>query len=240
MKLRTQFCSFGALLLVAVLLLSSLLHVAESAVLSAVTADTEIDRLPVFILDAGHGGEDGGATGTNGVLEKDLNLSLTQSLAALLRLCGYTVAETRTEDLLLYDANTPKGRKKQSDLKNRLAFTEKYADSVFISIHMNTYPTASCEGAQVWYSPNNEESALWAKSVQDHVVAILQPDNHRKIKSATSGIYILRHAKTPAVLVECGFLSTPADCERLSDSRYQKQFALALCSAIFEKTAVQS
>jgi DNA-binding transcriptional LysR family regulator len=81
-----------------------------------------------LILDAGHGGEDGGATGVNGALEKDLNLSLTGSLAAILRLCGYTVIETRTEDRLLYTEGTKKGHKKQSDLENRVAFTEKYPD----------------------------------------------------------------------------------------------------------------
>ena len=240
MKKHMHIISFGALFLATVLLLSSLFGVAENAVLNAIEADAEICELPVLILDAGHGGEDGGATGTNGLLEKDLNLSLTQSLAALLRLCGYTVVETRTEDRLLYDAGTKKGHKKQSDLENRLAFTEKYPDSVFISIHMNTYPTANCEGAQVWYSPNHEASIAWAQAVQQHVTAILQPSNRRKIKSATSSIYILRHAKSPAILVECGFLSTPSDCERLSDPHYQQQLALALCSAVFEKTAAQS
>lgn len=240
MKKHMHIISFSALFLATALVLSSLLGAAENAVLTAIEADAAVSELPVLILDAGHGGEDGGATGTNGFLEKNLNLSLTKSLAALLRLCGYTVVETRTEDRLLYDAGTKKGHKKQSDLENRLAFTEKYPNSVFISIHMNTYPTANCEGAQVWYSPNNEASEAWAQAVQQHITAMLQPSNRRKIKSATSSIYILRHAKSPAILVECGFLSTPSDCERLSDPHYQKQLALALCSAVFEKTAAQS
>ncbi len=242
MKLRTQLLSFGALFLATVLLLSSLLGAAEDALLAhiAIDADADVCDCPVIILDAGHGGEDGGATGTNGILEKDLNLSLAGSLAAILRLSGYTVVETRTEDRLLYSAGTKKGHKKQSDLENRLAFTEQYPDSVFISIHMNTFPTPNCEGAQVWYSQNNEQSKTLAQSVQAKVTTLLQPGNHRKIKAATSNIYILRHATTPAILVECGFLSTPADCERLCDPLYQKQLALTLCSAIFEKTAVQS
>ena len=101
MKLHVQLLSFGALFLATVLLLSSLLGAVENAFLNALAADADMNEVPVIILDAGHGGEDGGATGTNGVLEKDLNLSLTRSLAALLRLCGYTVVETRTEDKLL-------------------------------------------------------------------------------------------------------------------------------------------
>ena len=240
MKNHIHIISFGALLLATVLLLSSLLGAAENAVLAAITVEAKVSERPVLILDAGHGGEDGGATGTNGALEKDLNLSLTRSLATMLRLCGYTVIETRTEDRLLYTEGTKKGHKKQSDLENRVAFTEKYPDSVFISIHMNTYPTPNCEGVQVWYSQNAPASKEWATAVQSSVSALLQPENHRKIKAATSNIYILRHAATPAILVECGFLSTPADCERLCNPTYQKQFALALCAAIFEKTVVQS
>lgn len=239
MNPRTQIISFGALFLATAILLSSLLYTAENA-LSTVLTQATVRDAPVIVLDAGHGGEDGGATGTNGVLEKKLNLSLTSSLAALLRLCGYTVVETRTEDKLLYDAGTPKGHKKQSDLENRLAFTKKYPDSIFISIHMNTFPAAVCEGMQVWYSKGHGDSAEWANAVQSTVTALIQPHNHRRVKAAGSNIYILRHATTPAILVECGFLSTPSDCEKLCDPTYQKGFALALCAAFFEKTAPQS
>lgn len=240
MKKQIQMISFGALFLATVLLLSSLMRTAEALVLPSIPVNVTALEHPVLILDAGHGGEDGGATGVNGALEKDLNLSLTRSLAAMLRLCGYTVIETRTEDRLLYTEGTKKGHKKQSDLENRVAFTAKYPDSVFISIHMNTYPTPNCEGAQVWYSQNAPASKEWATAIQSSVSALLQPTNHRKIKAATSNIYVLRHAAAPAILVECGFLSTPADCARLCDPTYQKQFALALCAAIFEKTATKS
>ncbi|MBQ8357134.1 MAG: N-acetylmuramoyl-L-alanine amidase [Clostridia bacterium] len=235
MKQRTVFLSFGALFLVATLVLSVLFRITEQVFLPDTAADTEVSERPVIILDAGHGGEDGGATGTNGVLEKDLNLSLSTGLATLLRLAGYTVVETRTEDKLLYSEGTQKGHKKQGDLTNRLAFTEQYPDSVFISIHMNTFPNQSCEGVQVWYSQNHEASKAWAQAVQNQISTLLQPDNHRKIKAATSNIYILRHAQTPAILIECGFLSTPAECERLCDPQYRQALSLAFFSAITEK-----
>jgi N-acetylmuramoyl-L-alanine amidase len=99
---------------------------------------------------------------------------------------------------------------------------------------MNTFPTADCEGVQVWYSQNDERSALLAKQIQDTVKAHLQPSNNRRTKAATSGIYLLRHAKTPAVLVECGFLSTPSECEQLCDTLYQQKLALTLFDAICE------
>ena len=191
-------------------------------------------------MDAGHGGEDGGATGHNGVLEKDLNLTLSRELAALLRLAGYTVIETRTEDKLLYDAGTPKGHKKQGDLKNRLAIAQRVENCVLISIHLNTFPDPSCEGMQVWYSPNHADSKSLAEAIQSSTKQLLQPQNNRRVKMATSGIYILKNATVPAILVECGFLSSPADCQRLCDPVYQQKLALALFYGICEKVPAKS
>jgi len=234
MKQSRIFLSFGALFFVCTLLLSftfqNLLRAVEYKAVGGNVSD-----VPVIILDAGHGGEDGGATGTNGAVEKDLNLALTRTLADLLRLAGYTVIETRTEDRLLCDTGTPRGHRKQGDLSNRLKFTEQYPNSVFISIHMNTFPTPDCTGTQVWYSQNTPESFSWAQAIQDTVKASLQPTNRRRVKAATSGIYLLRHAQTPAILVECGFLSTPSDCARLSDADYRCTLALTLFAAITAK-----
>ncbi|MBE6629284.1 MAG: cell wall hydrolase [Ruminococcaceae bacterium] len=231
MKKHGSFFAFLALFVCCGLIASALFYHAEGLFGAMLTNAAEKDA-PVIILDAGHGGEDGGATGTNGVPEKDLNLSLSRTLAALLRGAGYTVVQTRTEDKLLYPAGTKKGHKKQGDLTARLAYTEKYPNSIFVSIHMNTFPLPDCEGVQVWYSENHENSAVLAKAIQENVKALLQPSNHRRIKAATSSIYILKHAKTPAVLVECGFLSTPAECALLSDAAYRQKLALVLFDAI--------
>ena len=230
---KSRWVGFFTLFLCCGLLFSSLFYGMERKLLWLAASGEEKD-VPVILIDAGHGGEDGGATGTNGVLEKDLNLTLSNSLADLLRGAGYTVVQTRTEDRLLYDAGTKKGHKKQGDLENRVKYTEKYPNSILVSIHMNTFPLPSCEGTQVWYSQNDERSAVLAKQIQESVRAHLQPDNNRKIKAATTSIYLLRHAKIPAVLVECGFLSTPAECERLTDPVYQKKLALTLFDAICE------
>ncbi len=230
---KSRWMGFFVLFLCCGLLFSSFFYELERRAFTLAASGEEKDA-PVILIDAGHGGEDGGATGTTGVPEKDLNLALSNSLADLLRGAGYTVVQTRTEDRLLYDAGTKKGHKKQGDLENRVKYTEKYPNSILVSIHMNTFPLPSCEGTQVWYSQNDERSAVLAKQIQESVRAHLQPDNNRKIKAATSSIYLLRHAKTPAVLVECGFLSTPAECERLCDPVYQKKLALALFDAICE------
>lgn len=227
----SHWISFFALFVCCGLLFSSLFYRLEQPELASASTDC---NSPVILIDAGHGGEDGGATGANGVLEKDLNLAVAGMLADLLRGAGYSVVQTRTEDRLLYAEGTPKGHKKQGDLENRVKYTEKYPNSVLISIHMNTFPLETCEGVQVWYSQNDERSAVLAKQIQDGVKEHLQPSNNRKIKAATSSIYLLRHARTPAVLVECGFLSTPLECERLCNTVYQQKLALTLFDAIYE------
>jgi len=238
MKARNKWFSFGVAFLATMLALI-LVFQASDHITTELAVNTS-EHFPVIILDAGHGGEDGGAVGVNGVQEKDLNLSLTQQLAMLLRLEGYTVVETRNDDRLLYSADTPKGHKKRSDLVNRLAYTTQYPNSIFISIHMNTFPDVDCEGVQVWYSQNDAASKEWAEAIQSHIRQELQPSNNRKIKAATSGIYLLRHAQTPAILIECGFLSTPAECERLCDPLYRMQLAAVFFAAISEKTPLSS
>lgn len=232
-KQTVHYISFGALFLCVTLLCSSLMRVWTMQAQTRTTQATELGGT-VIVLDAGHGGEDGGAEGTNGIAEKELNLALTNALADLLRLAGYTVVQTRTDDRLLCDADTPKGHRKQSDLANRLAVTARYESCVLISIHMNTFPDQSCTGTQVWYSAGHEASASLAQAVQDRVRTLLQPSNHRKIKAATSGIYLLRHARVPAILIECGFLSTPTECEKLCDPAYQHRLATAIFTAICE------
>lgn len=189
----------------------------------------------VIVIDAGHGGIDGGATGATGVTEKDLNLAVASKLAALFRMAGYTVVETRTSDHSLADADAKKGHIKQSDLTNRLKISNQYPQSILISIHMNTYPGVACSGLQVWYSQNNDLSAELANAVQGGVKSILQPQNNRKIKAATSSIYLLRHAENPAILIECGFISNSEECERLTTPSYQKELAFAIFASLYKK-----
>ena len=189
--------------------------------------------LRVVIIDAGHGGEDGGAVGVTGLVEKDLNLDLAKRLAALLEERGYRVIMTRTEDVLLYDRNTDyHGRKKALDLAARQAVGDANPDAVFVSLHANTFSEAIYHGLQVWYSPNNPEAAVLAECIRACVTAQLQPENHRQSKPAGSNIYLLYHLGTPAVLVECGFLSNPTECRMLEDDAYRDALALALCKGI--------
>ena len=192
------------------------------------------------VIDAGHGGEDGGTSSAAGVLEKDLNLSVAFALRDLLEAAGVPVVMTRTEDKLLYDRNVDfQGRKKVLDLAARRIVAEKTAaaaaesggTSLFISIHMNAFPAPQYSGMQVWYGTGHPLSAEVAGSIQAASSAIM-PDNHRRIKAAGSNIYLLDRIKSPAVLVECGFLSNPAEAERLSREAYRYAVAAVVFAGV--------
>ena len=142
---------------------------------------------------------------------------------------------TRTEDILLYDRNADyKGRKKSLDLAARRQIAEDTPDCIFVSIHMNSFPDPRYNGLQVWYSPNNPKSKVIADTVQKNAKAVLQPDNEREIKAATDAIYLLHRLNVPAVLVECGFLSNPAEAEKLATPAYRRDVAFTLFLAVSE------
>lgn len=201
---------------------------------STIDAAGETLRYTSVVLDAGHGGRDGGAVSKSGIAEKDLNLAVTNVLYDVLTLCGVDTVMTRTEDSLVCDESDPalKGKLKMTDLKNRLAIAESNPNAVLVSIHMNNFPIEKYSGLQVYYSPNNDASLDLAQTVQKNVREALQPDNDRKVKPAGSNIFLLDRISTPAVLIECGFLSNRAEAQKLTDKTYQAQLALVLADSI--------
>ena len=187
-----------------------------------------------IVLDAGHGGEDGGCEG-NGLVEKDLNLDITLRLASLLREQGVNVVLTRDTDVLLYDINSDyHGKKKSQDLRKRLEISNSCENPVLISIHMNYFAQTQYSGLQVWYSKANPLSRILAEKVQSNVKSALQPSNQRKIKEATSSIFLLHNATFPAVLIECGFLSNPDEAHALGDAEYRQSLANVIFKSIMD------
>lgn len=200
----------------------------------ALPSDTAPLPFSAVVLDAGHGGEDGGAQSTDGILEKELNLNITLLLADLFAMQGTTVVLTRSDDRLLYDPSSDyQGHKKEQDLAARLKIAQEMPDSLFISIHMNAFPQTQYHGLQVWYSPHHERSAGLAQSVQSTVRTYLQPQNARRTKAATSNIYLLDRLQSPAILVECGFLSNAEEATKLSNTDYQQTLALLIFLSAF-------
>ena len=188
----------------------------------------------VFILDAGHGGEDCGAIGINGTYEKDLNFAITMELGRQLSDLGYNVIYTRTEDKLLYtEEENIKGLRKIYDLKNRVRIAEDYPNATFVSLHMNSFSDPKYDGLQVFYSGNNEESHTFAVSVQAQVKEKLQPSNNRSIREG-KGLYLMENLSCPAILIECGFISNPSECEKLCEKEYQKQLCFAILCGIID------
>lgn len=205
-------------------------------------ADGGAVPITAVVIDAGHGGEDGGASSASGVVEKNVNLSVAFALRDLFEAAGIPVVMTRTEDILLYDRNMDfKGRKKVLDLAARQLIAERVAGetsaaggtSLFISIHMNAFPAPQYSGMQVWYGAGNTTSQTVANGIQSASLSLM-PDNRRKTKAAGSNIYLLDRIKTPAVLVECGFLSNPEEADKLATEAYQRALAAVIFAGVVE------
>ena len=179
-----------------------------------------------IVLDAGHGGEDGGASSKDGILEKDINLSIALKLNEMFKSAGFKVVMTRDEDKSIYDDNAKTTRqKKVSDIKNRVNIINSDPTNILISIHQNKFPESKYHGSQIFFSSNLPESRKLAESIKQSITDSLQPENKRECKPAQKEIYILNKAQVPAVIVECGFLSNEEEAKKLVDDSYQQQIA---------------
>ena len=213
----------------------SLLFIRLSNISVDLTDNNEQDKkeAPIVIIDAGHGGEDGGAIGINGCLEKDINLSMAKKLQAMLSGIGIKCILTRTEDILLYDRNVDyEGRKKKLDMDARLNIANSYDNVIFISVHQNSFPQERYNGTQIYYSPNDPQSANIAHTLQNSIKSNLQPDNNRISKASDGKIYLLDKLNCPAVLIECGFISNRSECVLLCDEAYQSKFCSVIASTV--------
>lgn len=193
------------------------------------------ENTQTIVLDAGHGGEDGGAVGVDGIIEKNINLSISLKLRDLLEASGYNVIMTREKDEAIYDDTAETLReKKRSDLHNRADMIKENSNhnAIFVSIHQNKFPDTKYFGTQIFYSKNNAESQSLASGIKESVVGLIQPDNARETKPADKNVYLLHHAQIPAVVVECGFLSNKEEAQKLTKEYYQKQMAFCVYCGI--------
>lgn len=196
-------------------------------------ANTLPDTTHTIIIDAGHGGFDGGATASDGTVEKDINLQIALKTAQLLRFNGFDVIMTRSEDTGTEDDESEAiAKRKKSDLTNRLQIMKDNPDAVFVSIHLNKFTTSAASGAQVFYTKNRKEALCLAQSLQKSIKTLLQPQNDRVVKQGTNSTFLLKNAVVPTVIVECGFLSNKAELEKLKSEDYQSQMAFAVVCGI--------
>lgn len=200
-----------------------------------IPANTITDTTKTIIIDAGHGGFDGGASAADGTVEKDINLKISQKVCALLRFNGYNVIMTRDSDTGTEDDESAAiAKRKKSDLSNRLQMMKDNPDAIYVSIHLNKFTTSAANGAQVFYTKNYKEAYALAQSVQQSIITLIQPENTRVVKQGTDSTYLLKNAAVPAIIVECGFLSNKVELEKLKNDDYQSQMAFAIVGGIMD------
>lgn len=202
--------------------------------------------MPVIVIDAGHGGFDGGSTACDGTLEKDLNLWMADDLSAVCRIFGYTVVQTRVDDTTLEeDPSASIHDRKISDMKKRLEMMTLNHPEAYISIHMNHFSSPSVHGTQMFYSPGYEQAKTIAFAIKKRLTEI-NPANDRAVKAGGADTYLLKNASCPAVLAECGFISNREDLEHIQDDQYRKKLALGIFIGLLDgfsendKNAVQA
>ena len=226
---------FTVTLVLIISLISGILRINSNSKFKSVI-NQNIDNAKIkVIIDAGHGGVDGGAVAPDSTLEKDINLDIALKLNEMLKLIGAETILTRNSDISIHSETAKTIRaKKVSDIHNRFSIIEKNPEYIFISIHQNSFSNPNYKGAQVFYSPNNAPSVDLARCIQTSLSSQLQSDNEREIKECSTDVYLVYHSKSTAVLCECGFLSNPHDLSDLKKDEYRSKVALCIFNGILD------
>jgi len=207
---------------------NSIQNTSESETSSSMTPAKLTDFC--IVIDAGHGGADPGKIGVNHLLEKDLNLSIALLLAETLTENGISIVLTRDTDT---DLSNGAPNLKSADMRNRCQLITDAAPIFTVSIHQNSYPSESVTGAQVFYFTQSKEGLELAHTLQNSLIANLDPTNKRQPK-ANDNYYLLKKTPTPTVIVECGFLSSPVESALLATPEYQEKVVHAISLGIME------
>lgn len=229
MNFKSSLLPYLTISLALIICVSSLRYI-FSVNLDSYTPTSSIPSRRCVILDAGHGGKDGGAVSVSGTYEKTLNLDVTLNIEDILYILGYDIILTRADDTEL--THTDGGTRKMQDLKGRLEISNNNPDVPFISIHMNKFPQSKYSGLQIYYSSNNDESKSLSEIIREDVISKLQPDNNRQIKAADEKIYLLDKITSVAILIECGFLSNDEEAQLLDDHIYRMKLSFVIANAL--------
>ena len=188
----------------------------------------------ILIIDPGHGGFDPGAVASDGTTESKINLAVGLQMEEMARLLGVETDMTRREDVSTEsDANAAVRQRKNSDLKNRVEQINGISGGVLVSLHQNSLPQVpAVHGAQVFYS-EVEDSRELAETVQSALNTVIN-DRNKEVKAAGGGVYLLKNAKIPAILVECGFLSNGDETALLNTQAHQNRLALTILASVLE------
>ena len=201
-----------------------------SRAVTVLSENSAVSNRKTVVVDAGHGGVDGGATSCTGVLESQFNLEIAQKLNDLLNLLGLNTVMVRNTDCSVYTEGQTIAQKKVSDLKERVRIVNSTENCILISIHQNLFSDSKYSGAQVFYAPT-EGSRILAKEIQASFIKAINPGSHRQEKKADS-IYLMQHINCPGVLIECGFLSNPQEEYLLRTKEYQQKICCIIACTV--------
>ena len=189
-----------------------------------------LERHHTVIIDAGHGGEDGGAISCTGRAESTYNLEIALRLNDLMHLLGIDTQMIRSTDTSVYSQGDTIAVKKVSDLKNRVSQVNNTENGLLLSIHQNTFTESQYSGAQVFYAPEGEGAQL-AELLQNAICQTINIVSNRLSKMGT-GVYLLEHIERTGVLIECGFLSNSEEEAKLRDKSYQQKLVCVIGSTV--------
>lgn len=198
--------------------------------ITTIAENSPVPRNNTIVIDAGHGGIDGGATSCTGILESNINLMIALKLEDLCHLLGIDTVMIRSSDVSVYTEGETIAAKKASDLRNRVKIVNETENAILVSIHQNTYPDSRYSGAQVFYAPTKDSQTL-AMMLQQKLVDTVNPGSNRKCKSADK-VYLMQHIQKTGVLIECGFLTNPEEEAKLLSDHYQKQICCVIASVL--------
>lgn len=201
-----------------------------SRTVTVMTENRQTEYRNCIVIDAGHGGIDGGAVSCSGKPESMYNLEIAGRLNDLLQFLGYNTYMIRTSDISVYTDGDSIAQKKISDLKERVRIANDEKNTLLLSIHQNNFSSSQYSGAQVFYASAKRSQEL-AERIQKSFVSSLNPGSKRQCKRS-QGVYLLEHITCPGVLIECGFLSNPEEEAKLRSPDYQKKICCIVGSCV--------
>lgn len=201
-----------------------------SSTVTVLSENAVLTDRKVIVIDAGHGGVDGGATSCSGIPESKTNLEIALRLRDMCHLLGIKTVMIRTEDISVYTTGQTIAAKKVSDLKERVRIVNENKECILVSIHQNYFSDSKYSGAQVFYNSTDNGKKL-AGLMQDSFVRSLNPGSNRKSKKA-DGVYLMQHIQMTGILIECGFISNPKEDALLQSKEYQQKLCVVIGSVL--------
>ena len=226
---RDNWIQFVPFYLLVVIVFLGIAHFGSETV-TTINQQRPVERTHCIVIDAGHGGIDGGATSCTGVLESHMNLEIALRLEDMFHLLGYDTVMIRRTDESIYTQGNTIAAQKVSDLKERVRIANETPGAILISIHQTTYSNSRYRGAQVFYT-NDEQSKKMAHLLQQNIITCVNQGSQRKSKQA-KGVYLMEHITCPGILIECGFLTNPEEEALLRSETYQQKLCAVIAATV--------